>query len=92
MNVRVVLFMALMVSQAYGQTPAWTPYPPAHGYGHIDRPAVPMDQAADVIVVLVPDESDDGACGGPHDCIVRASSRTATPITSSARSRLPAQT
>jgi len=51
-----------------------------------------MDQAADVIVVLVPDESDDGACGGPHDSIVRASSRTATPITSSARSRLPAQT
>jgi|SRR6266446_2725765 len=73
MILRVVLFMLLTVSQASGQTPGWSPYPPLWGPGHIDRPAVPLDQAAAVIVVLVPDESYDGGCGGPHDCSVRGS-------------------
>jgi hypothetical protein len=67
MNLRIVLFMALTVSPAFGQTPGWIQSPP------VDRVAVPMDQAADVIVVLIPDESDDGVCGAPHDCVVRGS-------------------
>lgn len=69
----MIMTLTDTVTQASGQSMN----PPA-GFNPImqppaDRVAVPLAQAADVIVVLMPDESDDGACVGPHDCIVRGS-------------------
>jgi hypothetical protein len=65
--------IVLMVNQTSGQSI----HPPIMespaDLGHIDRPAVPMEQAADVVVELIPDETMDLLGPTPYERVVRGS-------------------
>jgi hypothetical protein len=67
------MVMTLMVTRTSGQNP----YSPIMDHpvdrGHWDRAAVPLEQAADVIVVLVPDETFDLHIPTPHERVIRGS-------------------
>ena len=66
---RMFLLVAIMIVITVAQT-AGQGLP---NLGHVDRPAVPIEQAADVVVVLVPDETLDLHMPTPYERVVRGS-------------------
>jgi hypothetical protein len=70
--VAMMLTMMLLVTQARGQSVPPPIMDPTYR-GHIDRPAVPIAQAADVIMVIVPDETIELHVPTPHERVVRGS-------------------
>jgi hypothetical protein len=68
----IVITMMLLVTQARGQS-VRPPIMDPTNRGHIDLPAIPIAQAADVIVVLIPDETFDLHVPTAHERVVRGS-------------------
>jgi hypothetical protein len=66
-----VTVMMLTVCRASGQIFYPPIMDPPTDRGHIDRPGVPIEQMADVIVVLVPDETLDLRVPTSHERVVR---------------------
>lgn len=74
----LVLVTSMVMTLVVTQTSAQNVHPPApfnpfvRG-GNVDRPAVPLEQAAHAIVVLVPDETVDLLAAAPHERVIRGS-------------------
>ena len=69
----IAAFMVVtLISQASGQL-LYTPVPNRPNRGNVDYPAVPLEQAADVIVVLVPDRTFYLVFPTPHERVVHGS-------------------
>jgi hypothetical protein len=75
-----VMVMTLMVCPASGQSVHPPIMDPSTHQGHVDRSAVPIEQTADAIVVMVPDEMLDLRVPTSHERVVRVPSYNSTRV------------